>query len=75
MIYKERRLFYVGMTRAQNKLILTQAKTGFLFGQTFKNEPSRFLSDIEDALKELKEMVPRKSAKKGKDEGTQLRLF
>ncbi|MBI1881833.1 MAG: UvrD-helicase domain-containing protein [Chloroflexi bacterium] len=71
---EERRLFYVGMTRAQHKLILTHAKTRFLFGQRYQPEPSRFLSDIENALKELKQMAPRKPVKE-KPEPAQLKLF
>jgi DNA helicase-2/ATP-dependent DNA helicase PcrA len=71
---EERRLFYVGMTRAQHKLILTHAKTRFLFGQKYQPEPSRFLSDIENILKEIRQMAPRKSVKE-KPEAAQLKLF
>jgi len=72
-IEEERRLFYVGMTRAQQKLILTHARSRFLFGRKQQNEPSRFLKDIEETLKELKEMAARKVKKK--DEAVQLTLF
>ena len=51
-IEEERRLFYVGMTRAKQRLILLRAKSRFLFGERKSNNPSRFLNDIEDALKE-----------------------
>jgi len=61
---EERRLFYVGMTRAQQKLILAHAKSRFLFGQQQANEQSRFVNDIENALMEIK-----------KAETTQLKLF
>ncbi|MCL4299743.1 MAG: UvrD-helicase domain-containing protein [Anaerolineae bacterium] len=71
---EERRLFYVGMTRAQHKLILTHAKTRFLFGQKQQNEPSRFLADIENALKEIKAMAARKPVKE-KPDSAQLKLF
>ncbi len=70
---EERRLFYVGMTRAQQRLILTHAKTRLLFGQKYQNEPSPFLNDIENTLKEIKEMAARKVAQK--KETVQLRLF
>ncbi len=70
---EERRLFYVGMTRAQEKLVLTHAKKRFLFGETMQNAPSRFLSDIEDALKEVKEVERRKPVKE-KDRG-QMDMF
>ncbi len=73
-VAEERRLFYVGMTRAQHKLILTHAKSRFLFGQKQQNEPSRFLSDIENALKEIKKMAARKPVKE-KPDSPQLKLF
>jgi len=43
---EERRLFYVGMTRARERLILTRAMTRFQFGQARTTEPSRFLLEI-----------------------------
>lgn len=51
-IEEERRLFYVGMTRAREKLLLLHADSRFLYGKTRTNRPSRFLADIEAALKE-----------------------
>jgi DNA helicase-2/ATP-dependent DNA helicase PcrA len=71
---EERRLFYVGMTRAKDKLVLTHTQKRFLFGQTSQNRPSRFLSDIEQALKELKQREQRKSGKEKADKA-QLNLF
>ena len=53
-IEEERRLFYVGMTRAREKLILAHARTRFLFGRRMENEPSRFVGEIEAALVELR---------------------
>jgi DNA helicase-2/ATP-dependent DNA helicase PcrA len=50
-IEEERRLFYVGMTRAKNRLFLTRAQTRTLNGQTRSNPESLFLSEIpEDVL-------------------------
>ncbi len=43
---EERRLCYVAMTRAKEKLTLTNAKQRMLFGRTTPNAPSRFLSEI-----------------------------
>ena len=43
---EERRLFYVGMTRAERKLYLTNAVERRFFGQEQFNLPSRFLEDI-----------------------------
>jgi len=71
---EERRLFYVGMTRAQQKLILAHAKTRFLFGQQQNNPLSRFIDDIEQALKEIDEAERQKSGKET-PENSQLPLF
>ena len=73
-IAEERRLFYVGMTRAQQKLVLTHSKSRYLFGQQQNNPPSRFLEDIEQALKEI-EKADRRKAGKETAENRQLRLF
>jgi len=43
---EERRLFYVGVTRAQDMLILTGAKKRRLYTSLQDQQPSRFLSDI-----------------------------
>lgn len=43
---EERRLAYVGMTRAKNNLYLTAAKSRFLWGSLRSMQPSRFLSEI-----------------------------
>jgi DNA helicase-2/ATP-dependent DNA helicase PcrA len=55
---EERRLAYVGITRAQEHLYLTHATTRNLFGATNYNSPSRFLGEIPDGL--LKEADKRK---------------
>lgn len=47
---EERRLCYVGITRAQEYLYLTQAERRNLFGRTVANEPSRFLAEIPHEL-------------------------
>ncbi len=44
---EERRLCYVGMTRARQELYMTTASSRLIFGQRQHNPPSRFLSDIE----------------------------
>jgi len=43
---EERRLCYVGITRAKEKLYLIAARARQLFGSTIVNPPSRFLDDI-----------------------------
>jgi len=49
---EERRLAYVGITRAESKLYLTCAGSRLLYGRTNSNKPSRFLSEIPDGLKD-----------------------
>lgn len=49
-IEEERRLCYVGITRAKKNLFITRAKTRTLFGRTSYNQPSRFLNEIPDSL-------------------------
>ena len=46
---EERRLMYVGMTRAKQELYLTYATARTLYGGRTSNPPSRFLADIEGA--------------------------
>jgi len=48
---EERRLFYVGLTRATQNIFLTWAKKRRLYGQTLRQSPSPFLGDIEEMLK------------------------
>ena len=47
---EERRLCYVGITRAQDRLYLTSAWSRMLFGGTNYNPPSRFLKEIPPEL-------------------------
>ena len=44
---EERRLAYVGITRAKKKLYISNSVTRMLYGRTQRNEPSRFLREIE----------------------------
>ncbi len=46
---EERRLFYVGITRARNELYLTSTRQRRLYGRTNYMEPSLFLSEIDGA--------------------------
>ncbi len=45
-IEEERRLAYVGITRAKEKLYMTNAKVRMMFGSTQRNQLSRFVSEI-----------------------------
>ena len=49
---EERRLCYVGITRAKQYLFLTCAKQRTIFGSTTYNQPSRFLQEIPEELLE-----------------------
>ena len=57
-IEEERRLCYVGITRAKERLFLSRAKSRMLFGATKYNPPSRFLDEIPDELLDCKEERP-----------------
>ncbi|HEY8528485.1 MAG TPA: DNA helicase PcrA [Paenibacillaceae bacterium] len=52
---EERRLCYVGITRAMRKLYLSYARTRLLYGRTSSNMPSRFLAEIPDELKDVRQ--------------------
>jgi DNA helicase-2/ATP-dependent DNA helicase PcrA len=58
---EERRLAYVAITRARNRLYLSHAQTRMLHGQTRYNIPSRFLEEIPQEL--MKWLTPRFSKK------------
>ncbi|MCA9349566.1 UvrD-helicase domain-containing protein [Candidatus Saccharibacteria bacterium] len=49
---EERRLCYVGMTRAKQNLYLTHTHYRTLYGRPMNNRPSRFLDDLDDQLVE-----------------------
>ncbi len=57
---EERRLCYVGMTRARERLYLLNARRRYLFGQEQCNPPSRFIKDIPRELlaETLEQNVP-----------------
>lgn len=69
---EERRLLYVGMTRAKHYLFLTHAQKRFLFGKTYQLVRSPFIDAIEQELIEAKR--PQHIKKRKKDDG-QLSLF
>jgi DNA helicase-2/ATP-dependent DNA helicase PcrA len=46
---EERRLFYVAITRAKERLWVTYANSRYRFGSLVQNEPSRFIEEIPDA--------------------------
>ncbi|MEX0748817.1 MAG: UvrD-helicase domain-containing protein [Candidatus Saccharimonadales bacterium] len=58
---EERRLMYVGMTRAMEELHLLHSRTRMLFGQTSSNPPARFLAEI-DAENVVHDAAPKMSS-------------
>ena len=55
---EERRLCYVGITRAQRNVFLTRAQSRMIYGEVQVNRPSRFLSEIPESLLEQKQKRP-----------------
>ncbi|GMC08275.1 DNA helicase PcrA [Enterococcus thailandicus] len=55
---EERRLAYVGITRAEEVLYLTNAFSRTLYGRTQYNRPSRFIDEIDQDLLEIQGMRP-----------------
>jgi DNA helicase II / ATP-dependent DNA helicase PcrA len=55
---EERRLAYVGMTRAKERLVLTHASARSLWGTRSYNLPSRFLDELPDAKVERHRLQP-----------------
>ncbi len=71
---EERRLFYVGMTRACRLLYLTRARSRFLYGDRRSSPPSRFLGDL--PANRVTRIQPAKGeGKKRRKQDPQLSLF
>lgn len=51
---EERRLFYVALTRAQNRALLSYSTTRFRWGKLIESEPSRFIEEIDQRHLDLK---------------------
>ena len=69
-IEEERRLLYVGMTRAKERLYLSYARRRMLSGRVLQLKPSRFLADIKRDLLEEMRMERKKPS-----QDSQLKLF
>ena len=70
---EERRLFYVGLTRAKERAWLLHCRSRFLFGERRDRDPSRFLQEFDDSLKETTVMPDR--PRRSKPEPEQLSLL
>ncbi len=67
---EERRLAYVGITRAKKKLTLTNAKTRMMFGRTVYFPPSAFLEEIPQNNKRVEGLERRASYHFAQDGGS-----
>ncbi len=72
-VEEERRLFYVGMTRAKDELFLLHARNRFLYGRRSAPLPSPFLGEISDTVVE-KTVIP-DTVRKRKEPDKQMGLF
>ncbi|PKO08007.1 MAG: hypothetical protein CVU40_17680 [Chloroflexi bacterium HGW-Chloroflexi-2] len=63
---EERRLFYVGITRARDQLYLVRAERRSMFGSYEMQFPSRFFKDVPDELVQI-ESPQRSSSQRGYD--------
>ncbi len=72
---EERRLFYVGMTRAKRYLFLSYAGRRYLFGREYRLAKSPFLAPIEEGLLELEQARPRTDRSASAAAQKQLDLF
>ena len=71
-IEEERRLFYVALTRARERLFLTYAQTRRLHGKRVTRQPSPFLTHIQNHLKKYQTTAIYKA---GDEKEVQLKLF
>lgn len=72
---EERRLLYVGITRAKHSLLLSHAATRMINGKKNQRTPSRFLDDIADEVIEHRQPLAGATPKRKRADGVQLGLF
>ena len=72
-IEEERRLFYVGLTRAKERLVLLHSRNRFLYGKSLGQKTSPFVKEIPSELIESRTVADK--VKKEKPEDKQLGLF
>lgn len=65
-VEEERRLFYVALTRARDRLFLTSADSRMIYGKTIYSKNSRFLEEIKDFVEIEDETVKSKVKMEGK---------
>ena len=64
-IDEERRLMYVAVTRAKERLVITHCRSRMQYGETRSNPPSSFIEEIPETLREEKNLA----ARRGWDDG------
>jgi DNA helicase-2/ATP-dependent DNA helicase PcrA len=69
---EERRLFYVALTRAKKRVVLTHATMRTVFGMPSMNAPSQFIADLNDAYVEVLNEHGATRADLGHDRGIDL---
>jgi DNA helicase-2/ATP-dependent DNA helicase PcrA len=62
-VEEERRLFYVALTRARERVILTNAQSRFMYGRYMHNPDSQFLGEIDDKHLERHGLAKRRKTK------------
>ncbi|MDD3251807.1 MAG: DNA helicase PcrA [Lachnospiraceae bacterium] len=67
-IEEERRLCYVGITRAKERLVITAARMRMVNGETRYSKVSRFVDEIPEELIQQDKLEPRISRREGRDE-------
>jgi len=67
-IEEERRLCYVGITRAKERLVITSARMRMVNGETRYSKVSRFVDEIPEELMETHKLEPRLGRNSGRDE-------
>lgn len=72
---EERRLFYVGLTRARERLHLLSCRQRFLFGERHERPPSRFLSEFDHTYVEKTVIADRARQPKDAERTEQLSLL
>ena len=67
-IEEERRIFYVGVTRAKKRLYITRAKVRVRFGQKDETTLSRFVKELDESLYDDLNLMSKSKDKKKKEE-------